>query len=1046
MTSGSPEIFISYASPDIDRAHQLRIALEAAGQSCWMAPDDIRGTTGWPEQIAAAIAGCHVMLVLVSAASLTSRHVPKEADLAFSKGKALIPVRLEAVPLTGPLEYLLSLSQWVDLYPGPVDAHVDELMSTVGRAVAETPKPPAERAVEPSAPAAPRRAPPLVRPRSGARRVIRTVIALAGLIALAVSIISFLSVDRAGGQSQEFSVDPAQARVGTQVRAVGRNWAAGNPVEIQWDAAYGTVLATGMSDASGSFSIAFVVPAGAAPGSHPVWACQYPVGAGCSPSDDVQVMRSTTLTVLGDSAPVANPDEVVTSIGIPLVIPDRDLIANDADPDGDPLCATVQVSEEPTLGTLTRSSSEALTYTPRPDAYGTDSFTYEVCETAGGVWSNPALVTIRIVFSGTVAVQPTSGEPGTRTTLSGRGFPAAAAVSISWDGTRTSDTRADGQGAFSASLVVPDGEAGSSTITACALDRSICATTTFERLAPSTPPPPPPEDTVSPEPTNDSTVPSTASPPPLRPVAADDHATCAVDDSVVIAVTANDTDPDGQLVESSLRIVTPPGTGRATVTGPGLVTYTAAGASSGSTDRFRYEICDETSLCSSAWVSVAVSDVATCELSPDDVGPLTLDPAEGRPGSRVRATLGIDPGRLDGCIAPMIQFLWAGTPWGAATAITDGVAIADLDVPMDAQPGTHDVTAVAGSPGSPELASAGYTVSAPVPIAADPVESDGSLGLWWILPVVALAVTGGGLLAVVKSPARRRARLGRAVTLTETKAAELLAQAHALDADLDLCEAESQGGVLVVPGDAPVGETGGGRSPYLLEFDNPYAPPQIDDDHRGWYHPRRKEPIRGVVIHTTEGLGLAGATADRVARFFATSPRPLSAHAVIDARGAITLLPDDYTALHAARANSASLGLVICLPPDPEGCRKALAHAARWCRVKSREHEFPLQRIGADEWGDGAGGILGHSDLDPASPDPMSPSAEPFPWAEVVREGGGPSHLPGAAPVRRSERADPCAGIRSRSELAHREANAAARRASRALADLIGASGPPAPG
>jgi hypothetical protein len=178
-------------------------------------------------------------------------------------------------------------------------------------------------------------------------------------------------------------------------------------------------------------------------------------------------------------------------------------------------------------------------------------------------------------------------------------------------------------------------------------------------------------------------------------------------------------------------------------------------------------------------------------------------------------------------------------------------------------------------------------------------------------------------------------------------------------------------------------------------------------------------------------MALPGRSADHVARYFATCRRPASAHAVVDARGVITLLPDHYTAMHVPMANSASLGLVVCLEDDAEQQQAAYAHAARWCRVKAAEHEFPFEWIDADEWRIGAMGLLGHSDLDPEAPDPAAPGGKAFEWMALFEADPGPSKFPGAVPVRRAG-PDPCAELRARARQAHEAASQAVGEAAEA--------------
>lgn len=143
------DVFISYGSDDIALARELRGHLEEGGYRCWMAPDDVSGPATWAEQIVDAIAGCQVVLVLISSVSNQSTHVSKEVDLALEHGKAVLPVRVEDVAPTGALKYLLALAQWIDVFPGPLGPHAEE----VRRRVAAIMEASGERKARPSRPA-----------------------------------------------------------------------------------------------------------------------------------------------------------------------------------------------------------------------------------------------------------------------------------------------------------------------------------------------------------------------------------------------------------------------------------------------------------------------------------------------------------------------------------------------------------------------------------------------------------------------------------------------------------------------------------------------------------------------------------------------------------------------------------------------------------------------------------------------------------------------------------------------------------------------------
>ena len=126
-----PLLFISYDSRDTAAATEVRSLLTEDGYRIWMAPDEIRGSRPWAEQILEAISAMAMMVVLVSSKALRSAHVAREVNLAFDHGKPVLPVRIEQVMMSGSLQYLLALVQWVDAHPAPLADHRQRLLKRI---------------------------------------------------------------------------------------------------------------------------------------------------------------------------------------------------------------------------------------------------------------------------------------------------------------------------------------------------------------------------------------------------------------------------------------------------------------------------------------------------------------------------------------------------------------------------------------------------------------------------------------------------------------------------------------------------------------------------------------------------------------------------------------------------------------------------------------------------------------------------------------------------------------------------------------------------
>jgi hypothetical protein len=89
-----------------------------------------------------------------------------------------------------------------------------------------------------------------------------------------------------------------------------------------------------------------------------------------------------TITVveveLPNEAPVANDDLAFTWKDTPVVI---DVLANDFDPDGDPLTIIEVVNT--TMGTTEINADGTVTYHPMPGWWGGDTFTYTISDPDG---------------------------------------------------------------------------------------------------------------------------------------------------------------------------------------------------------------------------------------------------------------------------------------------------------------------------------------------------------------------------------------------------------------------------------------------------------------------------------------------------------------------------------------------------------------------------------------------------------------------------------------------------------------------------------------
>jgi len=107
-------------------------------------------------------------------------------------------------------------------------------------------------------------------------------------------------------------------------------------------------------------------------------------GRGGSATGEVEILVSRS-----NGAPVARDDGATTEAGTPVTL---DLLANDTDPDGDPL--TLVGLSVPARGRLAVAADRRVTYTPDAGFVGQDSFTYTVRDSRGATASATATVTV----------------------------------------------------------------------------------------------------------------------------------------------------------------------------------------------------------------------------------------------------------------------------------------------------------------------------------------------------------------------------------------------------------------------------------------------------------------------------------------------------------------------------------------------------------------------------------------------------------------------------------------------------------------------------
>ncbi|MCG3208154.1 MAG: hypothetical protein FOGNACKC_01756 [Anaerolineae bacterium] len=295
--------------------------------------------------------------------------------------------------------------------------------------------------------------------------------------------------------------------------------------------------------------------------------------AGESSSDTV------VITVV-NRAPAANDQSLSTDEDTDLPIT---LTGSDADNDA----LSFSIESVPANGAL-NGTAPNLTYTPNPDFFGSDSFTFKVND--GLADSNIATVNITVnsVNDPAVAVDdsaitdedtpvtidvqandsagPANEDAGLTTTAVTA--PANGSADINGDGSITYTPAANFNGSDSFDYTVCDSD-------------NACDEATVTVLV------------------------NTVNDPPS---ANDDSVTTDEDTPVTFNVLSNDNDPDGNLDAGSVSVASSPANGSLSDNGSGSFTYSPAANFYGS-DSFSYQVCDSDEACDTAQVSITVNSV-----------------------------------------------------------------------------------------------------------------------------------------------------------------------------------------------------------------------------------------------------------------------------------------------------------------------------------------------------------------------------------------------------------------------------------------------------
>jgi hypothetical protein len=309
------------------------------------------------------------------------------------------------------------------------------------------------------------------------------------------------------------------------------------------------------------------------------------------------------------SPPVAGDDAVSTAQNTPVT---ASVTTNDSDPDNNINPNGFTKLTNPTNGTVVFNANGSYTYTPNTNYLGPDSFTYQVCDlTQPTPLCDVATVNINVTAGVT---QPVSGF---------------VFNDLNGDGSKGGSEAGTGLPLFVKLVPKSGASCGTTAVAAVAANTSTGAynfagvspgsyclvldnNTTLTDVVPSVP-----TGYSATTPTTISSITVVSSPITNRnfglkaspPVAGNDVATTPQNTPVTASVTANDSDPDGNINPNGFTKLTDPTNGTVVFNANGSYTYTPNTNYLGP-DSFTYQVCDltlPTPLCDVATVNINVT-------------------------------------------------------------------------------------------------------------------------------------------------------------------------------------------------------------------------------------------------------------------------------------------------------------------------------------------------------------------------------------------------------------------------------------------------------
>jgi len=133
--NSKPEVFISYASRNCERAAELAGHLESAGVTIWRDQNEILGGENYGPKIVQGIKNCRVLLLLCTDASMRSKNVKQEIQLAWRYDRPCLPLLGEPISnYPEQVEYWLEGWQWIEVLDRPIAQWLPRVLQALANA------------------------------------------------------------------------------------------------------------------------------------------------------------------------------------------------------------------------------------------------------------------------------------------------------------------------------------------------------------------------------------------------------------------------------------------------------------------------------------------------------------------------------------------------------------------------------------------------------------------------------------------------------------------------------------------------------------------------------------------------------------------------------------------------------------------------------------------------------------------------------------------------------------------------------------------------